>query len=237
MEDDYLDRDKLANEELREALNRLFEGRGSATVVDVGANEGQFASDILGSFVEKIYCIEPVTSCYEMLDQLSKSDRRIRPFRFAVDEVAGSCILKITESTVGSSLLAPKPGQQSHWTKVVGSEIVEVVRLDHLFEEWNLDYVDLLKVDTQGTDERVLRSAGHYLCPDFAGAILAELNFHPFYEGQGKLHTLLALLEERGYFLAEVFRHYNRSGWLWWADALFLPSRYPYSTQPEDAAS
>ena len=223
--------DEEADAERRSDLSRLLEGRQEPVVFDVGANTGQFADEILGAEDVRLFCFEPVPDAYnELVTRLARAPQA-RAFLLAIDEAPGEVEMFVTKSTIGSSLLAPVPGQSSQWMQVAATGLVAAVRLDSIIEELELTKIDLLKVDTQGTDERAIRSAGRYLRPTFIEAILVEINFHTFYREQGRLGSLITLLEDSGYFLGGLYRHYNRENWLWWADALFLPNASPFSTQ------
>ena len=96
---------------------------------------------------------------------------------------------------------------------------------------WRGGGISLLKSDAQGFDGRVINSAGEFLNPNIIGAILVELNFHRFYEDQDAFYKIMEHICMGGYFLAGMFPHLNYSGWFWWADALFLPNKAPFSTQ------
>jgi len=222
---------EVADAERLVDLRRLLNGRQEPVVFDVGANTGEFAQHILSLGPVRLFSFEPVPSAFIVLETLLAGEPHAKAYRLAVDEVPGDVEMFVTKSTIGSSLLPPVPGQSSEWMQVASTEQVAAVRLDSIIEELGIDRLDLLKVDTQGTDERVIRSAGRYLRPDFIGAILVEIHFHAFYNGQGRVSTLIDLLEDSGYFLGGIYRHYNRENWLWWIDALFLPNASPYSTQ------
>jgi len=120
--------------------------------------------------------------------------------------------------------------QSSEWLTNEFVVQVQTIRLDDYMSERGITRVALLKSDAQGFDQRVLASAGALLNPQHIGSVLVEVNFHDFYVGQDSFAGLIELLSGAGYFVAGVFRHFNRSGWLWWADVLFLPKAAPFST-------
>ena len=223
--------DEEADQERLSAINRLLVGREDIVVIDVGANEGQFTLELLQIGPCTVYCFEPVKAAYEALTRQLGEFPHVHLIPEGIDIHEGSSEMFVTDSTVGSSLLPPLPGQTSKWAQLASTETVQTTRLDTFIDGSDVGYVDLLKVDTLGTDERVLQSAGRHLTPDSIGAILVEFNFHQFYDGQGRTFQILKLLEDSGYFLAEIFKHFNYEGWLWWADALFLPNKPPFSTQ------
>lgn len=225
----YVDTDAVATEELSQSLVRILSEE--SLVLDVGANRGQFARQLLASVSCTVLCLEPVESAFIDLCSLADRESRITPVNLGVAETTGPIDFFVTESDVGSSLLEPVPDQSSKWATFATRQIINATRLDDFIEDRGLEYISLVKTDCQGTDGRVLASAGRFLSPECIGALLVEINFHKFYDGQDSLASIFELAQDHGYFLAGFYRHFNREGWLWWADALFLPDRPPFSTQ------
>ncbi len=197
--------------------------------MDIGANEGQFITGLSKFFEVEALCIEPGADAYQRLARHVRVLPGVEAVQVAIAETAGHQDFYESESDVGSSLIRPLAGQRSSWARTVSVAKVKTVRLDQVILDWGRT-LDLLKVDTQGTDLSVLRSAGEMLAPASVGAVLVEVNFHPIYEQQDSFADVVRELESRGYFLAELFRYYNRLGWLWYADALFLPQTAQYAT-------
>lgn len=223
--------DGLADAERREALVRILTPDG--IVLDVGANRGQFALDVLSVQKSRIFCFEPLPDAFAYLQDLQKTHPQINPVQLAVSNKTGEAEFHVNEGDVGSSLLAPLRNQSSQWLSPSpeGTIMINSTRLDEWIVAQGVGKIELLKSDAQGFDGRVVQSAGEFLNPDSIGAILVELNFHTFYENQDSFYGIMERVCTSGYFLAGMFRHFNRSGWLWWADALFLPDRAPFSTQ------
>jgi hypothetical protein len=82
---------------------------------------------------------------------------------------------------------------------------IQSTRLDEWIVSHDIGNVELLKSDAQGFDGRVIESAGKFLSPDSIGAILVELNFHRFYEGQDSFYGIMESLCTKGYFLAGMY--------------------------------
>lgn len=221
--------DTVADGERAQAMARIL--TPESLVLDIGANRGQFAQQLLSAVPCQMYCFEPVKAAFDDLATLAESVPSIRPINLGVAEITGEVDFYVQESDLGSSLLEPVPDQSSRWATLATQQRVPVTRLDDWLESSGLAFVDLLKTDCQGADAQVLRSAGRFLNPDHIGALLVELNFHAFYQDQDSVASVFDLAANNGYFLGGFFRHVNREGWLWWADALFLPNRAPFSTQ------
>lgn len=210
--------------ELERDLRRVV--NGESTIIDVGANRGQFAEEILSMGpVRRIYSFEPVPDAYAALEQIAAVHPVVTPVRKAISLNNGNASFFVTQSDVGSSLLPPLPGQPSKWLTLEQEVEVETQRLDDFItrhvpkDELPLA---LLKSDAQGADLDVLRSAGDYLHPHHIRAVLVEINFSRFYQGQQDYHEIFALLDRSGYRLAWIYPHRAHDEWLWWADALFI---------------
>ncbi len=221
--------DDTADRECHDALSRIL--TPDSIVLDVGANLGQFATSLLSVQVCTTYCFEPVPEPRAAIEALAAAHPNIIPVNLAVSDRTGPTQFRVMAAHDGSSMLEPLAGQTSQWLTPKETIEVESTRLDDFMRARRIDKVDLLKSDAQGYDGHVLESAGDFLTPDHIQAILVEVNFHSFYEGQDSFERIMEICTGHGYFLAGIFRHYNYSNWLWWADALFLPNRAPFSTQ------
>lgn len=215
--------------DLRRDLNRLISA--TCTVIDVGSNRGQFATEILEIRPEaNIYCFEPVEEAFVDLFELSRQVPNIHPYKKAVSRENGSATFYVTVGDEGSSLLEPIAGQPSKWLTTRKKEIVETIRLEQFISE-NLSTamdgscIDLLKTDAQGADLEVILSAGKYLTPTCIKAVLTEVNFANFYNAQYSFQDILAAMDKAGYRLGWFYPHRAHDMWLWWADALFIAKR------------
>ncbi len=210
--------------QLERDLKRLI--NSNSIIVDVGANRGQFAQEILGiSPVKTIYSFEPVDDAYAELQSLATQYPEVIPVKAAISLQNGTSSFFVTASDVGSSLLEPLPGQPSKWLTVDQEIKVNTLRLDDFirdnFSEGSRE-IDLLKSDAQGSDLDVIESAGEFLTPKSIKAILVEINFANFYQGQQHYHAIFATLDRAGYRMAWLYPHRAHDEWLWWADVLFI---------------
>lgn len=227
-QDADLTTDMLADAERRAALERLL--TQGDLVIDVGANRGQFAQEVLGIQDVSIICFEPVADAFDVLRSLAIHNRQITAENMAISDVTGTADFYIQKSDVGSSLLEPVKNQSSEWLTSKHLIRVNTIRLDEYLSDRGISNISLLKSDAQGFDRRVVSSAGAFLTPQHIGSVLVEVNFHDFYEGQDSFSATVEMMSGAGYFVAGFYRHFNRAGWLWWADVLFLPNVAPFST-------
>jgi len=198
-------------------------------VIDVGAHVGEFSVAIRNISNASIYAFEPVPDAFTALKN-NLSDEKFFPINSAIALENDYATFHITESLVGSSLLSPVKGQTSKWLNETTSIEVQTTRMDTFIELNKFTKISLLKTDAEGYDLRVLESVGKFLEPGFVQAVLVEMSFHIFHEGQDKFYKAIELLTEKGCFLAGFYPHFNHNDWLWWADVLFLPNNSKYST-------
>jgi FkbM family methyltransferase len=215
--------DLLRINDLRRILN------DDSIVIDVGAHIGEFSTAVRKITNASIYAFEPVPVAFASLKE-NLIDEKFFPINSAISLNNDYATFHITESLVGSSLLPPIKGQSSKWLNETSSIEVQTTRLDTFIELKKFTNISLLKTDAEGYDLRVLESVGKYLEPSFVQAVLVEMSFHLFHEGQDKFYKAIELLTEKGYFLAGFYPHFNHNDWLWWADVLFLPNNSKYST-------
>jgi FkbM family methyltransferase len=119
-------------------LRRLFTSREIATVIDVGANRGQFhrfLRDQVG-YERLIVSFEPVPELATSRRSQVGSDRNWVVRDCALGATAGESILNVMAHSVLSSFLQPLSGPSVvSGNKVIRTEKVVVSTLDHEFPD------------------------------------------------------------------------------------------------------
>jgi len=180
-------------------LRKLLELQSINCVVDVGANRGQFATEIRGiGYRGRIISFEPLSSEFGVLGQRFRNDALWTGHQVALGDTPGKALLNVIPNlTVMSSILRPK----SKW-KSMEVEEVEVRRLDgmasQLFDAIPEPRV-LLKMDTQGFDLRVFEGASG--CLDVMRGLQSEIAIVPLYDGMPRYLEALSVYESKGFGL------------------------------------
>lgn len=124
------------------------------------------------------------------------------------DSTAATVRFFLTHNPTCSSTLPPDADQlanylHAHRFAVVDTAEVAATTLDEAMRSVGLERIDWLKLDTQGTDARLLRSLGDDL---WAGlmAVDAEPGFDPYYQGEDTFGDLHRELVGRGFWLADL---------------------------------
>lgn len=178
------------------------------TVVDVGANRGQFALFARRRWPEaQILSFEPLAEAAQAYDRLFLHDDRATLHHLALGVENGRAVVHVASEDDSSSLL-PFDARQTRLfgTREVATRETSLRRLDSVIVGSALQPAALLKIDTQGFELPVLRGAEGILS-GFA-AVYAELSFRPCYVGQALAQEVVDFLGARGFHLAGVFNQY-----------------------------
>ena len=173
-------------------------------VVDIGANNGQFAKELRAAgFQQPIISFEPLSSAHAKLIEASQYDPHWQIHaRCAIGDQIGEIEINIAGNSVSSSIL-PMLSEHSNAAPhsiYLGSEKADITTVDKAILPYLLNSnAPLLKIDTQGYEWHVLNGATTTL-PKVKG-ILMELSLVPLYEGQHLWLECMARLEAEGFTL------------------------------------
>ncbi|MCK5857895.1 MAG: FkbM family methyltransferase [Abyssibacter sp.] len=197
-------------------------------VIDVGANQGQFARLISGFFPHaQLYCFEPLPDQFEQLSAWGGTqDGRVHSFQVALGDQEGQVEMRLHEQhTPSSSLLAATDTCHQLYPQTRAERMVSV-RVSTLDREL-ADVVErlpprvLLKLDVQGFEDRVLRGAERVL--DKCKAVVLEVCIDPLYEGQADFFSLAGMLQKSGFrYAGNLDQAYGEDGRVVYLDAVFV---------------
>jgi FkbM family methyltransferase len=170
------------------------------TIFDVGANIGQSAEKFIGDYPDsKIYCFEPVTSTYNILNSKFKDIQQVCCYKFAFGAMSKISNIIMGGTTNDCSYISDSIPRNSNF------ESIEVRTLDSFCEEAAISKIDFLKIDTEGNDLEVLKGAERMLLTHAIGAIQVEASMN----SKNKLHVpfevFKSLFESKGYYLFKIY--------------------------------
>lgn len=207
---------------------RLLRALEVDIVIDVGANAGQFASELRAAgYRGKMISVEPMAAAFEKLSARAAHDPNWMPVQCALGESDGESTLHIAGNSASSSFLdmLPVHEEAAPGTAYVGSERVAVRRLESLLSEYvSMCRRPYLKVDTQGYELAVLRGAGRQLRA--LAAIQVEVSLARLYAGAPMADEVDAFVTGSGYGLAGIEPGFTEpiSGRLLQMDAIYVRS-------------
>jgi len=205
---------------------RLLEARGIDLIFDVGANVGQYASELRRhGYRGRIVSFEPQAAAFGELERRRARDPRWTTVQTGVGDCAGVATLHIAANSQSSSLL---PMLNAHIESAPGSafvrdEQIAIETLENLIRRHAQAEERLfVKIDAQGYEHRIVHSAGALI--DRALGFQLEMSLTPLYEGERLLADLLKDLDAMGYDLVSIEPGHSEpsSGRLLQADGIFL---------------
>lgn len=187
------------------------------TVIDVGANSGQFARATMKHIPEaSYYCFEPTPAAFNKLRTWASLKAQVVAINAAVGErsslvymnlhVNHSTSSSILQTTDHSHVIYPFTEQQSPVP-------VTMTTLDEYFgpDPSKLRADVLLKLDVQGYELSVLRGATQLL--DHVRVCIVEVCIDPLYQGQSQFEGVFDVLRgHRFQYIGNFDQHHGRDG-------------------------
>jgi FkbM family methyltransferase len=135
------------------------------TVMDIGCNIGTFSFSIYDR-AKTIYAIDVSKECIDLLKKTIEKNAldKIIPIEQALAGTNGKKMVTSLTETDGSVKFA----HEGQW--------VNTVTLYTLFEQYKIDYVDLLKIDVEGAEGEIFGSEDCLKLKGKIGAIIGEVH-------------------------------------------------------------
>ena len=198
---------------------------GVKTVLDIGANKGQFGVLLRAEgYRGRLISFEPLSAAHAMLSRAAASDPHwtVAP-AMALGDRDDSAEINVAKNLASSSFLPvlERSVSAADASAYMATETVKVRRLDGVVDAaWEAPFA--VKLDTQGFELHVLRGGLQTLAR--TNVILTEMSLAPLYEGGTAFVELYRFLEEAGFrcvTLTQVFSD-NRSHELLQVDGVFV---------------
>lgn len=192
-------------------------------LVDIGANRGQFSLASLHWRPEaRVIAFEPLDRPAKIYRKLFAAWPRVVLHQIALGPERGELTMHISKRDDSSSLLPIAALQTENFpgTEHVADRMVSVLPLSDIVTASDLGRPALLKIDVQGYELPVLKSAEPIL--QLFDWVFAECSFKPLYEGQALAFEIEAFLTQRGFRRVSVNNiSYARNGSALQGDFLF----------------
>jgi FkbM family methyltransferase len=181
-------------------------------IFDVGANNGSDSIDLAKSDNNTIvYAFEPTPYLINILKEITKDLDNYNIIEKAVSNYNGKSEFNVAgQADWGcSSLLKFSDKSKTEWVgrddfKVTETIEVEVIKLEDFIISNNIEYIDHLHVDTQGSDLNVLLGMGEKINIIKRGRIEAASKKDILYEGQNYLDDCLEFLKNNNFKIINI---------------------------------
>ena len=177
-----------------------------ATIIDVGANVGQFSVASAKLFPDVcIYSFEPNPHCVAKLRRNVELLGNVVVYPIAVGEEVGEVSFHVNSHSHSSSVLPLADGHVGAFpdAREVCTIQVNLSTLDDVFSTVELRRPVLLKLDVQGYEVQAVRGATETLRR--VDYVVLEASFKPMYQGEMLFIDMVRMMESQGFiFLRPV---------------------------------
>jgi FkbM family methyltransferase len=138
--------------------------RPDMTVIDLGANIGFYAF-IEASRVKQVHAVEPVKYNYDLLQKNIKLNKfnNISTYQLAIGGTTGLTKIYTSKRCNWATIVDERhrtPDYSLRWNKFKkGSEVVPICKLDDFVDKYQINKVDLVRMDVEGAEVEVIGGA------------------------------------------------------------------------------
>lgn len=199
------------------------------TVVDIGANRGQFALIARHCMpTAHLISFEPLPLPAAAYRNIFANDRKAVLYQVAISDTQAQSVMHVSAQDASSSLLPLTARQQEIFpgTSEVGTLLVQTRPLDACVTPDDIRAPAMLKLDVQGFELNALKGCESLLAR-FA-YVYVECSFIELYRNQALAHEVIKYLDSHNFQLASIHNmQYDRTGKEIQADFLFTRGTIP----------
>ncbi|BAY33451.1 methyltransferase FkbM [Nostoc carneum NIES-2107] len=168
-------------------LSNRLDSPNLKIIFDCGAHRGETAIEFRKRFSSaQIYSFEPVKSNFEYLKQNVENYPQIYCYNFALGDREETVSIQLQSDSQTHSL------NNRLLVEEQNSELIKVVTIDDFLSSSSIASIDLLKIDTEGYEVKVLQGAKQSLANKKINFILAESTILE----NDNCHTNLSLIND-----------------------------------------
>lgn len=197
------------------------------SIIDVGANDGQFSRKILRIFPQaSIYSFEPLPDPFKKLEQWGKQQDRITVFNLALGDSSQTIEINNHLYFNQSSSILQTTQLCERIYPMVKKQQTLLVRQSTLDQEISslmtpLSHDILIKLDVQGYEDRVIRGGMETFKQ--ARACIVEISLDILYQKQADFKDVFWLIDQLGYrYAGNLDQVQGKDGHVRYFNAVFI---------------
>ena len=187
-----------------DALIHIAKTYRPLSVIDIGANLGNHSMFFSRELGIDTYAFEP---CLRNFELLKKNAPDAKCFNLALSNEVGTSILSTFEECLGNNTLKALWNEVPDFGKNAKEEVVSIALLDQFY----IPNIDLIKIDVEGAELRVLKGAANIINHQ-SPVICIEIHSDESLKSTGfeyRRADIFSFLNNFGYSLIEVDRYCN----------------------------
>jgi FkbM family methyltransferase len=204
-------------------ISRFAGKRDLPIIFDVGANIGQTTHDLVRYFPHSsIYCFEPVSESFERLCLTYRNYKNVRPQKTALGDQECTATIQLHSDSELNTLVVN--GRRSNGL-TDKSEVVVVTTVDNFCRKNGISEIDLLKMDVQGYESKVIGGAIETLRRNAIHFVYAEVAFDRADSDMqhfAEFNDLMYQLQFRLSGFYDMFRWGTRKQYIGFSNALYI---------------
>lgn len=184
----------ISEKDFRNQISDIFanehykEGRKKGVIVDLGANVG-IAALYLRKYADIVHSVEPSPEVYKSLVKNVSKYKNIKTYNLAITNSDGESYIYGYGEEPPQTLFPSGSG--------ISRNLVRTKRLDTFFKENNIDHVDVLKMDVEGSEFVIFPSQGFAKVADKIDMIVGESHFND--KNGAFIEVIPQMLKEYGF--------------------------------------
>lgn len=202
---------KIYDEQLiHNFYHRIIFNKETINFFDIGSNTGSFIFLPLFNSTIKCFAFEPNPNAYQALSEnitLNELENNVSTYNIGVWNEANELELKIPTDTTDSGLATfgtdPTRFEYDDKDGKFTTHIVQCKTIDELFVELELQSLDLIKIDTEGSELNILKG-GAKTIKEFKPPILLEFDNQNTTQFGYIRDNIVDLLKSYGYTTFEL---------------------------------
>lgn len=197
-----------------------------STVIDVGANKGQYALASKHFYPEAIvHSFEPVPACFEKLKLNTRNISNLNIYNMALGSTEAKIKFYQNAYSHASSALPISNYQKENVPETRNTKEIDVMvtTLDNFIFSTPLSSPILLKMDVQGYEMEVLKGGKKFISQ--VDYILLETSFTPMYENEPLFDDLHTYLKSEGFELLAPLDFLRKNDKILQMDVLYKKKR------------
>lgn len=212
----------------------LIGGMDNIVIFDVGAHHGQTALRYNSLFNNcSIFSFEPFKDSFDILNEKIKNYQNIKTINKAVGNVVGEINFHVNKFSATNSALPTHQEGSKTWGEnlldTIETIMVKSITIDDFIEKECVNQIDILKIDTQGTEYCVIEGALKAIDKQRIKLIYLEIIILPTYQNQKHLDEILLFLRFNGFSLYNFYNYsYTQFGILRQIDAIFINNNFQF---------
>lgn len=206
----------------------LLPNNENYTILDVGAHMGSVSLNYRDLFPNStIYAFEPYEESFNILLK-NTIDKNIKCYQIALGNIDGKIEFNVNTATATNSIFETHPEgnlnwENKGWVTTVEKQMVNVCTLDTFIKNNNIEKIDILKLDTQGTEYTIIEGAINSILENKIKIVYTEIITMPTYIGQKHLDEVIKLFRENNFRLYDIYNQsYTNEKKLRQVDAIFI---------------